>query len=96
MSVGAESSPPASLPQGFLNTLAGRSSGGVVLPLVGPAGMVEYIQRGFAMSRPDMHVIVQVVGRPSAVSSSMMRSRCLTSRPGWSRLRWSAPGSWPR
>ena len=48
--------------QGFLNTLAGRSSGGVVLPLVGPAGMVEYIQRGFAMSRPDMHVIVQVVG----------------------------------
>jgi len=48
--------------QGFLNTLAGRSSGGVVLPRVSPAGMVEYIQRGFSMRRPDMHVIVQVVG----------------------------------
>jgi uncharacterized protein (TIGR02265 family) len=48
--------------QGFLDTMAGRSSGGMVLPVIGPAGMVENIQRGFSMSRPDMRVTVQVVG----------------------------------
>ncbi len=47
--------------QGFLDTLAGRVAG-AILPVVGPARMLERTQRSFAMARSNFRVTVQVVG----------------------------------
>jgi uncharacterized protein (TIGR02265 family) len=46
---------------GFLDTMVGRVAGSL-LPVLGPARMLERTQRHFALARPDMRVTVQVVG----------------------------------
>jgi uncharacterized protein (TIGR02265 family) len=47
--------------QGFLNTMVGRAMG-VMLPMLGPARLLDRVERNFAMARPDVRVTVQVVG----------------------------------
>jgi len=47
--------------QGFVDTMVGRVAGSL-LPMLGPARMLERTQRHFALARPDIRVTVQVVG----------------------------------
>ncbi len=47
--------------QGYLDTMVGRVAGSL-LPVLGPARMLERTQRHFALARPDIRVTVQVVG----------------------------------
>jgi uncharacterized protein (TIGR02265 family) len=47
--------------QGFLDTLIGRAVG-AVLPMLGPARMLERSQRNISVGRPDIRVTIQVVG----------------------------------
>jgi len=47
--------------QGFLDTLAGRVAG-ALLPMLGPARMLDRAERNISMGRPDIRVTVQVVG----------------------------------
>ena len=47
--------------QGFLDTLAGRVAG-ALLPMVGPARMLDRAERNISIGRPDIRVTVQVVG----------------------------------
>jgi uncharacterized protein (TIGR02265 family) len=48
--------------QGFLDTLIGRAVG-AVLPMLGPARMLERSQRNISVARPDVRVTIQVVGK---------------------------------